>query len=183
MTNFDDVAKVNIKENNTNWPQIYDHCYRILITGGSGCGKTNSLFHVISHRLNVDKIYLYVKNSCKANCQLLITKRESTVLKHVNDSKTFFVYLNHMNDKYKNIEEYNPKNKRKMLLAFNDLIADMLSNKKHSSIVTELFISGRKLIISLAFITQSYFAVPKNFRQNSAHCFIIKIPNKRGLYK
>ena len=86
-----------------------------------------------------------------------------------------------MNDKYKNTAEYNPKNKRKMLLAFNDLIADMLSNKKYSSIVTELFISGRKLIISLAFVTQSYFAVPKNIRQNSAHCFIIKIPNNRGL--
>ena len=66
-----------------------------------------------------------------------------------------------MNDKYKNTAEYNPMNKRKMLLAFNDLIADMLSNKNYSSIVTELFISGRKLIISLAFVTQSFCCTKK----------------------
>ena len=70
MTNFDDVAKVNIKENNTNWPQIYNHCYRILITGGSGYGKTNSLLYVISHRLNVDKFIYMLKTHAKQfiNC-------------------------------------------------------------------------------------------------------------------
>ena len=86
-----------------------------------------------------------------------------------------------MDDIYKNIEEYNPNKKQKILVIFNDIIADMISNKKLNSIVTELFIRGRKLNISLVFITQSYFAVPKNIRLNSTHYFVMKIPNKREL--
>ena len=86
-----------------------------------------------------------------------------------------------MDDIYKNIEEYNPSKKRKILIVFDDMIADMLSNKKLNPIVTELFIRGRKLNISLVFITQSYFAVPKNIRLNSTHYFVMKIPNKREL--
>ena len=86
-----------------------------------------------------------------------------------------------MDDIYKNIEEYNPNKKRKILIVFDDMIADMLSNKKLNPIVTELLIRGRKLNISLVFITQSYFAVPKNIRLNSTHYFVMKIPNKREL--
>ena len=71
--------------------------------------------------------------------------------------------------------------KQKMLIVFDDMIANMLSNKKINPIVTELFISGRKLSISLVFITQSYFAVPKNIRLNSTYYFFMKIPNKREL--
>ena len=77
-----------------------------------------------------------------------------------------------------NIEEYNPNNKRKISIVFDDLIADMLTNKKLNPIVTELFIRGRELNISLVFITQSYFAVPINIRLNSTHYFIMKILNK-----
>ena len=80
-----------------------------------------------------------------------------------------------MDDIYENIEEYNPNKKRKILIVFDDMIADMLSNKKLNLIVTELF---RKLNTSLVFITQSYFAVPKNIRLDSTHYFIMKIPNK-----
>ena len=86
-----------------------------------------------------------------------------------------------MDDNYKNIEEYNPNKKRKILIIFDDMIADMLSNKKLNPIVTELFIRSRKLNISIVFITRSYFAVPKNIRLNSTHYFIMKIPNKREL--
>ena len=86
-----------------------------------------------------------------------------------------------MDDIYENIEEHNPNKKRKKLTVFNDVIADMLNNKKLNPIVTELFIRGRKLNISLVFITQSYFAVPKNIRLNSTHYFVMKIPNKREL--
>ena len=86
-----------------------------------------------------------------------------------------------MDDIYKNIEGYNPNKKRKILIVFDNMIADMLSNKKLNPIVTELFIRGRKLNISLVFITQSYFAVPKNIRLNSTHYFVMKIPNKREL--
>ena len=85
MINFDDVTKENIKEHNPNWPQIPNHLYRILIIGGSGSGKT-------SHQLDIDKIYLYAKDSYDAKYQLLINKRESTGSKHLNDSKTFIEY-------------------------------------------------------------------------------------------
>ena len=82
---------------------------------------------------------------------------------------------------YKNIEEYNPSKKRKILIVFDNMIADMLSNDKGNPIVTELVIRDRKLNISLVFITQSYFAVPKNIKLNSTHYFIMKIPNKQEL--
>ena len=72
------------------------------------------------------------------------------------------------------------KNK-KTLIVFDDMIADMLNNKKLNPIVIELFIRGRKLNIYLAFITQSYFAVTKNIRLNSTHYFAMKIPNEREL--
>ena len=86
-----------------------------------------------------------------------------------------------MDDMYKHIEEYNPNKKRKILIIFDDLIADMLSNKKLNPIVTLLFIRGKKLNISIFFTTQSYFVVPKNIGLNSIHYFVIKIPNKREL--
>ena len=181
MINFHDVTKENIKENNPNWPQIPNHLYRILITGESGSGKTNSLFNLINQQPDIDKIYLYAKDPYEAKYQFLINKRESTELKHLNDSKAFIEYSNDMDDSYKNIEEHNPNKKRKILIVFDDMIADMLSSKKLNLIVTELFIRGRKLNISLVVITQSYFAVPKNIRLNSAHYFIMKIPNKQEL--
>ena len=89
--------------------------------------------------------------------------------------------LLNIQDIYKNIEEYNPNKNKKILVALDDLIADMLSNKKLNLIVTELFIRGRKLNISLVFIMQSYFAVPKTVRLNSTHYLLIKILNRREL--
>ena len=71
--------------------------------------------------------------------------------------------------------------KKKILIVFNNMIADMINNKKLNSIVTQLFIRSRKLNISLVFITQSYFKVPKDVRLNTTHFFIMKIPNKREL--
>ena len=79
---------------------------------------------------------------------------------------------------YKNTDEYNPNKKRKILVVFDDMIIDLLNNKKLNSIVTELFIRDGKLNISLVFITQSYFAVLKDFRTNSTHYFIMKISSK-----
>ena len=86
-----------------------------------------------------------------------------------------------MDNLYKNTEEHNPNEKRKTLIVFDYMIADMLSNKKLNRIVTELFIRGKKLNISLVFITQSYFAVPKNIRLNSTRYLIMKIPSKEEL--
>ena len=77
--------------------------------------------------------------------------------------------------------DYNPDKENKILIVFDDMIADMIYNKKLNSIVTELFIRGRKLNISIVFITQSYFKVPKGVRLNTTHFFIMKIPNKREL--
>ena len=90
-------------------------------------------------------------------------------------------YSNDMSDVYKNIEDYNPDNKRKVLIVFDDMMADMINNKKLNPIVTELFITGRKLNIFIAFVTQSYFRIPKDVRLNPIHVFIMKIPNKREL--
>ena len=92
-------------------------------------------------------------------------------------------YSNDMQGVYKDIEDYNPGKKLKILIVFDDMIADMINNKKLNPVVTELFIRGRKLNISTVFITQSYFKVPKDVRLNSTLFFIMKIPNKRELQK
>ena len=113
--------------------------------------------------------------------QFLINKRESTGLKHFNDPKAFIDYPNDIQDFCKNIDEYNADKERKVLIVFYDIIADMINNKKLNSIVTHLFIRGRKLNISLVFITQPYFKVLKDVRLNSTHFFIAKTPNKRQL--
>ena len=86
-----------------------------------------------------------------------------------------------MDNIYENIEEYNPNKKREILTEFDDTIADMLSNKKINPTVTESFIRGKKLNISLIFITQSYFAASKNIRLNSTHYFVMKSSNKQNI--
>ena len=90
-------------------------------------------------------------------------------------------YPNDMQDVDKNIEEYNPIKKRKVLIVFDDMIADMINNNKLNPIVTELFIRVRQLNIYIFFITQFYFKLPKDVRLNSTHFFIMQIPNKRKL--
>ena len=128
---------------------------------------------------DIDKIYLYAKDPFEAKYQYLVNKREGVGIDHFNDPKAFIEYSNDMRDVYKNINYYNPDKENKILIVFDDMIADMIHNKKLNSIVTELFIRGIKLNISLVFITQSYFKVPKNVRLNTSHIFIAKTPNKR----
>ena len=136
---------------------------------------------MIHNQPDIDKIYLYVKDPYEDKYQYLINKRESVGLKHFNDPKAFIEYSNDMHNVYKKIDSYNPDKENKTLIVFDDIIADMINNKKLNSIVTKLFIRGRKLNISLVFITQSYFKVPKDVRLNTTHFFIMKIPNKREL--
>ena len=181
MINFDEYTNENKIEHNSNWPYIPDHPYRILIVGGSGSGKTNALFNLINNQPDIDKMYLYAEDPCEAKYQYLINKREKVGVSHYKDPKAFIEYSNDMQDDYNNIEGYNPTKSRKVLIVFYDMIADMINNKKLNPIVTELFIRGRKLNISVVFITQSYFKVPKDVRLNSTHFFIMKIPNKREL--
>ena len=102
-------------------------------------------------------------------------------INHFNDPKAFINYSNDMRNVYKNTNYYNPNKENKILIVFDDMTAVMINNKKPNSIVTELFIRGWKLNISLVFIIQSYFKVLKDVRLNTSHFFIAKIPNKREL--
>ena len=141
--------------------------------------KTNVLLNLIENQPDIDKIYLYAKDPYEAKYQYLINKREG--VDQFNDPKAFIEYSNDMHDVYKNIDEYNPDKESMIVIVFDDMIADMIQNKKLNSIVTELFISGRKLNISVVSIIQSYSKVPKDVRLNTTHFFISKIPNKREL--
>ena len=181
MINLDDYTNENKTEYNSKWPCIPDHSHRIFVIGGSGSGKTNALLNLIKNQSDIDKIYLYAKDPYEAKYQHLINKRESTGLKHFNDHKAFIEYSNDIQDIYKNIEEHNLVKKRKVLIVFDDVIVDMINDKKLNPVVTELFIGGRKLNVTIVFITQSYFKVSKDVRLNSTHFFIMKIPNKREL--
>ena len=98
MINFDNYANENKTEHNSNWPYIPDHPYRILITGGSGSGKTNALLNLINNQPVIDKIYLYAKDPYEAKYQFLIHKRESTGVKHFNDSKAYIECSDHIKD-------------------------------------------------------------------------------------
>ena len=182
MINFDDYTNKNKTEHNSNWPYIPYHPYRILIIiAASGSGKTNALLNLINNQPGIDKIYLYTKDPYNAKNQFLINKRESTGLKYFNDPKAFTEYSNDMQDVYKTIDEYNKDKECKILIVFDDTIADIINNKKLNSVVAELFIRGRKLNTSLLFITQPYFMVPKDARLDTTQFFITKTPNKREL--
>ena len=124
---------------------------------------------------------MYVKDPYEDKHKFLINKRERIGLKNFNDPKAFIEYSNDMHDVYKNIDNYNLDKENNVLIVFDDMIADMINNKKLNSVVTELFIRGRKPNISFVFITQSYFKIPKKVRLNTTHFFIMKIPNKREL--
>ena len=126
---------------------------RILIIVGSGSGKTNVLLNLIEKQPDIDKIYLCAKDPYEAKYQYLINKREGVGIDRFNDPKAFVEYSNDMRDVYKNIDEYNIDKEHKILIVFDDMVADIIKNKKLNSVATELFIRGRKLNISLALIT------------------------------
>ena len=127
---------------------------------------------------------MYAKDPYEVKCQHLVNKREKVGLDHFNDTKAFIEYSNGMQVVYKkiecnSIEDYNPNKRRKALIVFDHMIADVINNKKLNPVVTQLFIRGRRLNISMVFITQCYMKVLKDVRLNSTHLFIMKIPNKR----
>ena len=129
----------------------------------------NALVNLINYEPDIDKTYLYAKDLCKARYQFLIKKSEDIQTKHLNGSKTLIEYSNNMWDVFKNIEEYNPGMECKVLLVFDDMVADMHNNKTLNSL--NLFIRRRKLKLSPVFITQSYFKVPKDVTLNTKHFF------------
>ena len=109
---------------------------------------------------------MYAKDLSEPKYEFLIKKREDAGIKHLNDSDAFIECFNTMNDVYENIDNYNPSIKKKILIVFDDMIADIMTNKKFQSIIKGLFIRSRKLNISLLFITVLFFG---NKRLNSTH--------------
>ena len=161
MINLDSITNENNKNHSGKWPYIPDHPYRILITGGSGSGKTNVLLYLKNEQDNIDKIYLYAKDLREPKCEFLIKKCENAGIKHLNDPNVLSECSNMMDDVYENIDDYNPNRKRKILIVFDDMIADIMSNKKCQAIIEELFIRCRKLNNSLIFIHSLTFLFQK----------------------
>ena len=132
-----------------------------MIIGGSRSGKTNTLLHLIKEQDDIDKIYLYGRDLSEPKYECSIKKREDAGIKHFSDPNAFTECSNTMDE---NTDDYNPNRQRKILIVFDDMIADIMTNKKFQAIIKELFIRCRKLNISLVFITQSYFSVPKDVK-------------------
>ena len=181
MINWDSITNENNKKHNEKCPYTPDNPYRMLIIGGSGSGKTNALINLINEQNDIDKIYLYARDLSKPKYEYLIKKREDVGIKHVNNPNAFIECSNTMNDVYENIHDYNSSRRRKILIAFVDIIADIMDIKKFQAIIKKLIIRCRKLNISLVFITQSYISVSKDVRLNSTHYLIMKINNRGEL--
>ena len=152
-----------------------------MIIGGSGSGKTKLLLTLVKKQDDIDKIYLYAENFIEPKYEFLIKKHEVVGIKYCNDPNAFIECSNRIDDVYQNIDDYNPSRKIKILIVFDDMIADILSNKTFQAIIKELFIRCRKVNISLVFITQSYFSLPKDLILNSTHYLIMKINNRKEL--
>ena len=129
MINLDNIVNNNNEEQNEKQSYIPDHPYRTLIIGGSGSGKTNTLLNLVNQQEYIDKIYLYAKDLSEPKYEYLIKNRENAGIKDVNDSKAFIECSNTMDDVYENIDYYNPIRKRKILIVFDDMIADIVTNK------------------------------------------------------
>ena len=139
MFNLDSVTNENNKEHNKKWPFIPDHLHSILIIGGSGSGKTNTLLNLIKEQDDIDKIYLYAKDLSEPKYEFLIKKREDVGIKYCNDPNAFIECSNRMDDVYQNIDDYNPTRKRRILIVFDDMIADIMTNIKFQAIIKEFF--------------------------------------------
>ena len=147
--------------------------------GPSGSGKTNTLLHLINNLHPIDKIYLYAKDTHEPKYEYLINKREQAGIKILNDPQAFIGYSDDMNDVLDCINNYVKNRDKKVLIVFDDMIADIEYNKNFKQIIKELFYRARKINVSIVFITQSYFKALKDARLNSTHYILIKIGNKK----
>ena len=175
MLNLDDIVS-NKKGNKNN-----DCPFRMLIIGPSGSGKTNTLLHLINNFNTIDKIYLYAKDTDEKKYQFFMNKREQAGIKNLNDPHAFIEYSNDMDDVLDDINNHNKNRDKNVLIIFDDMIADVMRIEKFKAIVKELFIRCRKLNISIAFITQSYFRTPIDARLNITYYILIKMGNKKEL--
>ena len=135
MINLDNIINQYNEEHNKKWPHIPDHPYRIVIIDGSVPGKTNTLLNLINEQHDIDKIYFYAKDLSEPKYEHLIKNRENAGIKHSNDSKAFIECSNAIDDVYENIDDYNSNRKRKILIVFDDMIADFMSNTKFQAII------------------------------------------------
>ena len=174
MLNLDNIVsnkkKSSLEDND--WP------FRMLIIGPSGSVKTNTLLQLINNLHPIDKIYLYAKDIHEPKYEYLINKREQAGIKNLNDPQAFIEYSDDMND---DINNYNKNRDKKVLIVFDDMIADIEHNKNFKRIIKELFYRARKINVSIVFITQSYFRALKDARLNSRHYIIMKINDKKEL--
>ena len=134
----------------TIWP------FRMLIIGPSGSGKTNALLNIIQDLNNtnpIDKIYLYAKDLSKPKYEFLINNRVNAGIKNFNDPTAFTEYSNSIDDVFSNTDNYNTRRERRILIVFDDMIADISSDEKFKKIIRELFIRCRKLNVSIIFVT------------------------------
>ena len=105
------------------------------------------LLNLIKHqRPDIDNIYLYVKDPFKSKYQLLSNGREKVGIETLKNRKAVIDYSQTIDDVYENLEDYNPRKKRRVLIVFDDMIADIESNKKISSIANELFLRNLNIL-------------------------------------
>ena len=150
-----------------------------MIIGGFGSGKINALLNIIKEQEDIDKIYLYAKDLNEPKYEFLIKKRDDVGIKYCNDPNAFTECSNTMDDVYENTDDCNQN--RKVLIVFDNMIADIMTSKKLEARIKQLFITCWKLNISLVFIIQSYLSVPKDVILNSTHYLIMKINNRKEL--
>ena len=149
MLNLDNIiSNKNMSSSEDNkWP------FRMLIIGPSGSGKTNTLLHLINDLHPIDKIYLYAKDLYEPKHEYLINKIEQVGIKYLNDPHAFIEYSDDMNDALDDINNYNKTRDKKVLIVFDDMIADIEYNKNFKRIIKELFYRARKINVSIVFIT------------------------------
>ena len=177
MLNLDNI----VSNKNMGFSEDNDWPFRMLIIGPSGSGKTNTLLHLINYLHPIDKIYLYAKDIHEPKYEYLINKREQVGIKNLNDPHAFIEYSDDMNDVLDDINNYNKNRDKKVLIVFDDMIADIEYNTNFKRITKELFYRARKINVSIVFITQSYFRALKDTRLNSTHYILLKIGNKKEL--
>ena len=177
MLNLDNTVsnKNTSSSEDNNWP------FRMLIIGPSGSGKTNTLLHLINNLHPIDKIYLYAKDIHEPKYEYLINKREQAGIKNLNDPHAFIEYSDDMNDVLDDINNCNKNRDKKVLIVFDDMIADIEYNENFKRIIKELFYTARTINVSIVFITQSYFRALKDARLISTHYILMKIGNKKEL--